>query len=103
MGRYILGYKVENLILQLLFSVGVKLNFRLFIHQYTFQNENFEYSYPLNMCQNNYSITACPNCPGELVCLVDDDTASCQCPSGLIEKEPGKCRPPIGEYLFMLQ
>ena len=53
------------------------------------------------MCQNNYSITACPNCPGELVCLVDDDAASCQCPSGLVEKEPGKCRPPIGEYLLV--
>ena len=103
MCKYIVGYKVENLILRLRSHVGVKLNFGLYIRQYTSQNENFKYSYTLNMCHNNYSITACPNCPGELVCLVDDDTASCQCPSGLIEKEPGKCRPPIGEYLLMLQ
>ena len=26
----------------------VKLNFRLYIRQYTFPNENFDYSYPLS-------------------------------------------------------
>ena len=41
LGRYILGYKFGNHVL--------KLNFRLYIRQYTCPNENFEYSYPINL------------------------------------------------------
>ena len=54
LGRYIVGYTVGNLVLRrrvnlvLQRRVAVKLNFQLYIRRYTSQNENFEYSYPLN-------------------------------------------------------
>ena len=48
LGRCIVGYTVANHVLRLRSRVNVKLNFRPYIRRYTSQNENFEYSYPLN-------------------------------------------------------
>ena len=48
LGRYIVGYTVGNLVLRrrvnlvLRRRVAVKLNFQLYIRQYTSQNKNFE-------------------------------------------------------------
>ena len=55
LGRYIVGYTFGNHVLRLRLLVAVKLNFRPYIRRYTSPNENFEYSYPLNMSnRNNY-------------------------------------------------
>ena len=50
LGRYIDGYTVANHVLRLRSRVTVNLNLRLYIWRYTSPNENFEYSYPLNIC-----------------------------------------------------
>ena len=47
--RYIVGYTFGNHVSRLRSRVAVKLNFRPYIRRYTFPNENFEYSYPLNV------------------------------------------------------
>ena len=46
LGRYIVRYKIWNLILQRRASRAVKHDFRLYNRQYTSLNENFEYGYP---------------------------------------------------------
>ena len=46
--KYIVGYTVENLVLRRSVSGAVKHDFRTYIGQYTSQNENFEYGYPLS-------------------------------------------------------
>ena len=50
LGRYIVGYTFGNHVLRLRVRVAVKQNFRPYIRRYTSPNENFEYSYPLNIC-----------------------------------------------------
>ena len=45
-GRYIVGYKVWNLVLRPRASGAVKRDFWTYIRRYTSQNENFEYGYP---------------------------------------------------------
>ena len=47
--RYIVGYTFGNHVLRLRLRVAVKLSFRPYIRRYTSLNENFEYSYPLNI------------------------------------------------------
>ena len=49
LGRYIVGYTFGNHVLWIRLHVAVKLNFRPYIRRYTSPNENFEYSYPLNI------------------------------------------------------
>ena len=46
LGRYIVGYTVENLVLWRRVSGAVKRDFRTYIRRYTSPNENFEYGYP---------------------------------------------------------
>ena len=46
LGRYIVGYKVGNLVLRRRASGAVKHDFRPHIRQYTSLNENCEYGYP---------------------------------------------------------
>ena len=46
LGRYIVGYMVENLVLLRPASGAVKRDFRTYIRRYTSLNENFEYGYP---------------------------------------------------------
>ena len=46
LGRYIVGYRVGNLVLRGRVSRAVKRDFRMYIRQYTSPNENFEYGYP---------------------------------------------------------
>ena len=46
LGRYIVGYRVWNLVLRRLVSRAIKRDFRLYIRRYTSTNENFEYGYP---------------------------------------------------------
>ena len=46
---YIIEYTFGNHFLRLRSRVAVKLNFRPFIRRYTYPNENFEYSCPLNI------------------------------------------------------
>ena len=46
LGRYIVGYTVGNLVLQVRASGVVKRDFRTYIPRYTSPNENFEYGYP---------------------------------------------------------
>ena len=48
-GILILRYTVGNYVLLLRSCVAVKLNFRLYIQQYTSRNEIFKYSFPLNV------------------------------------------------------
>ena len=43
-----------NHVLRLRLRVSVKLNFRPYIRRYTSPNENFEYSYPLNLRTVNF-------------------------------------------------
>ena len=43
------GYTFGNHVLLLRLRVAAKLNFRPYIRRYTSLNENFEYSYPLNI------------------------------------------------------
>ena len=43
------AYTFGNHVLRLHLRVAVKLNFRPYIQGYTSLNENFEYSYPLNL------------------------------------------------------
>ena len=47
LGRYIVGYMVENHVLWLRSRITAKLNFQPYIQQYTSPIENFEYSCPL--------------------------------------------------------
>ena len=46
LGRYIIRYKVGNLVLWRRASGAVKRDFRLYIRRYTSPNEYFEYGYP---------------------------------------------------------
>ena len=46
LGRYIVGYTIENLVLRRHASGAVKRDFRPYIRQYTSSNEKFEYGYP---------------------------------------------------------
>ena len=45
LGRYIVGYTVENLVLRRHASGAVKRDFRTYIRPYTSPNENFEFGY----------------------------------------------------------
>ena len=46
LGRYIIGYTVENSILQPQFRGAIKRDFQTLILRYTSSNEIFEYGYP---------------------------------------------------------
>ena len=46
LGRYIVGYTVENSVLRRCACRGLKRDFRPYILRYTSPNENFEYGYP---------------------------------------------------------
>ena len=45
LGRYIVGYKVRNLVLLRPVSGAVKRDFRTYIRRYSSPNENYEYGY----------------------------------------------------------
>ena len=46
LGRYIVGYRVGNLVLRRRVSGAVKRDFRIYIRRYTSINEKFEYDLP---------------------------------------------------------
>ena len=46
--RYIVGYRVGNLVLLRSVSGAVKRDFQMYIQQYNSTNENFEYGYPFS-------------------------------------------------------
>ena len=46
LGRYIVGYRVRNLVLRRRVSGAVKRDFRTYIRRYTSPNKIFEYGYP---------------------------------------------------------
>ena len=46
MGRYIVWFTVENLVLRRHTSGAVKCDFRWYSRRYTFPNENFKHGYP---------------------------------------------------------
>ena len=56
LGRYIVGYTVENLVLRRRVSGAVKRDFRTYIRRYTSSNETFEYGYPHSNALLNFSL-----------------------------------------------
>ena len=66
--------------------VAGKLNFRLYIRRYTSPNENFEYNYPLNEPQNQYSIRLREECSGWVVgcCTWDPEVAGSSLTRGIL-------------------
>ena len=56
LGRYIVGYTVENLVLRRRVGGAVKRDFRTYIRLYTSPNEYFEYGYPHSNALLNFSL-----------------------------------------------
>ena len=75
LGRYIVGYTVENLVLRRHVSGAVKRDFRTYIRRYTSPNENFEYGYPHSNAKLTFSLQK----DGEnvLCCTYTSAAASC--------------------------
>ena len=61
LGRYIIEYRVGNLVILQQMSGDVKQDFQMYIQRYTSSNEKFEYGYPLSnaLVQSRLKLDRC--------------------------------------------
>ena len=95
LGRYIVGYTVENLVLRRRLSGAVKRDFRTYIRRYTSQNENSEYGYP----HSNALLTF--DSENVLCCAYTSSDASCikplaSCIYSLVNQRKATLRNDVG-------